>query len=363
MAETIPKHRAFSKNDPKYLQLHRVGGASGWGGAGGVNCSGAGRLTSSALPSKLLCPLKCPILNLPSTAPAPPNVLPHEQDCLRYMDELERLRASLKLTEVLRELAGPEGEEAIYRPTKVAGTVLLSAGNVPEIRWEALAAPPPPSAGAALGVPQPEGFDLLAGLGLGTAATAMSSSWAAPSAPPLLPQQQQPQQPPFPDLPELSPSIRLPAASHATLAKHALLPASYGGSAAYAAQQQRTRQQSVAPQPPRTLYPELAALEPPPPEPAVEAALAGLDVNGWQQGSAPPPPPSPYNELGLGPQEVGVISAPRPTQPLPPDATCCAPGAGAVVPAPPPTGVQELKRLQTMRDVHVSVALMDEFMR
>lgn len=226
----------------------------------------------------------------------------------------------------------------------------LSAGNVPEIHWEAslVAAAPPPPAGAALGVPQPEGFDLLSGLSLGPAAAVASSAAASAALLPAL------QQPAFPELPELSTSIRLPAASQATLAKHALLPStSFGGSSA--APRPERPQQPAAPQQPRPLYPELAELEPPPPP--------------------PPPPelpvPSPYGELQLGPQEVSVISAPRPTEPLPPDATCCAPAPGwqqeqAVVPAPPPPtngGVQEVKRLQTIRDVHVSVALMDEFMR
>lgn len=299
-----------------------------------------------------------------------PPTHPPQEVVERYLPEAERLKPSIKLRLALEALGGDDLEA--FQPTKLAGTVPLSAGNLPQIHWEAASAPaPPPSAGAALGVPQPEGFDLLAGLGMGAsaaavpAAAAASSSLAALLAPP-----------PFPELPELSSSLRLPAASQATLAKHALLPSTSLHSSAAPVVQQRP---AAPPQQQRPLYPELAELEPPPPPPPVEAALAELDVSRrpqaeglqpplavqQQQHAAPPyPQPSPYAELGLGPQEVGVTSAPRPTQPLPPDATCCAPGA--VVPAPPPpasSGVAEVKRLQTIRDVHISVALMDEFMR
>ena len=315
IVETIPRHRAFSRSDPKYLQLRR--------------------------------------------------------DVASYMDEAERVKAGLALQARLERLGpvgGPEHDYTVFLPTKVAGTTPLSAGNLPQIHWDASAggAAPPP-AGAALGVPQPQGFDLLAGLGLGSSGS-VAPQLAAP-----------PPQPAFPDIPELSPGIRLPPASQATLAKHALLPtASLGGHAAQA-QQQRA---AAATQQPRPLYPELAALEPPPPPPqqqqqAVEAALASLDVNGrpqadglqpplpgQQQMAAPYPTPSPYGELQLGPQEVGVTSAPYPPQPLPPHAACCAPGAGQVVPpSSSSSGVAEVKKLQRVRDVHVSVALMDEFMR
>lgn len=289
----------------------------------------------------------------------------------RYMPEAERLKPSVKLRMALEALGGDDLEA--FQPTKLAGTVPLSAGNLPQIHWEVAAAPaaPPAPAGTALGVPQPEGFDLLAGLGMGASAAAVPAAAASSSIAALL------APPPFPELPELSTSLRLPAASQATLAKHALLPSTSFPSSAAPVVQQRP---APVVQQQRPLYPELAELEPPPPPPPpVEAALAELDVSGrpqaeglqpplamqQQQQPAPPyPPPSPYAELGLGPQEVGVTSAPRPTQPLPPDATCCAPGA--VVPAPPPpasSGVAEVKRLQTIRDVHISVALMDEFMR
>ncbi|KAL4458118.1 hypothetical protein ABPG75_012983 [Micractinium tetrahymenae] len=288
----------------------------------------------------------------------------------QHLPELERLKAGLEL----RALVDSLDWEGPFAPRKAAGAVPLSAGNVPEIHWEESLVPPPPAAaGAALGVPQPEGFDLLSGLG-----------WQQQGAPPPAQQQQRQQQqqglldlgmaaPAALAIPDLSSSVRLPAASQATLAKHALLPSLSFGSPP------PERPPQPAPLQPRSLYPELAELEPPPPppQPQVEAALGGLALSSsaaQQQQQPPQPPypqPSPYGELQLGPQEVGVTSAPRPTQPLPPDATCCAPGPPpppqqqeqALVPAPPRNGVAEVKRLQQIRDVHVSVALMDEFMR
>ena len=295
-----------------------------------------------------------------------------------YLPELERLRSSIRLQDAVARLGGEDNPYA-FNPTKTAGTVRISAGNLPEIHWEdgggAAAQPaaqlalPPPAAGAALGVPQPEGFDLLAGLGGGPAAVSQQQQqqYARAAMPAVL----------AISLPEISSSLRLPTASQATLAKHALLPAgSFGGSSRHA-----ERQQPPPALHQRPLYPELAELEPPPPLPPaaaaaaavpppqqVEAALTSLSLGVQQQpGATPPwPTPSPYGELQLGPQEIGVTSAPRPTQPLPPGATCCTPGGapGAIVPAPPPSGgVAEVKKLQQIRDVHISVALMDEFMR
>lgn len=291
-----------------------------------------------------------------------------------YMPEAEHLKANVTLRDALHALE----RDGPFQPTKQAGTVLLSAGNLPEIHWDDVpSAPPPPvAAGAALGVPQPEGFDLLSNFGVAAPAAAVSLQRPAMSSAPRMPA-----------LPELNTSIRLPVASQATLAKHALLPSS-----SYAASPPQHVPQAVqtAAMPQRPLYPDLAELlEPPPPpaqqQPGIDTALAGLDISRQQQaeGLHPPPmqqqqqqqqpflQPSPYGELQLGPQEVGVISAPRPSQPLPPDATCCQPppppSQQQMVPVPPRLqsngGVSEVKRLQQMRDVHVSVALMDEFMR
>lgn len=278
----------------------------------------------------------------------------------RHLPELERLKAGLELRALVDSLEW----EGPFAPRKAAGAVPLSAGNLPEIHWEeSLAPPPPPAAGAALGVPQPEGFDLLSGLGV-----------RQQGAPPAVQQQRQQQgaglgavAPPALALPDLSSSVRLPAASQATLAKHALLPSVSFGSPP-------PDRPAPGPPQPRPLYPELAELEPPPvPAPAVAAALGGLALSSStaEQPQQPPqlphPQPSPYGELQLGPQEVGVSGVPRPTQPLPPDATCCAPPPPppeqAVVPTPPRGGVAEVKRLQQIRDVHVSASLMEEFMR
>ena len=169
---------------------------------------------------------------------------------------------------------------------------------------------------------------------------------ALPPPPPLL--QQQPRSG-ADSLPELSPSIHLPPASEATLSKHALLPlASLGGLRAAAAQQQQQQRDAAATalqqQQQRPLYPDLAA-------------LMELEV------PQPASQPSPYDGLALqlGPQEVGVTGVAPPTAAPPPGASCCDPST-AVVPAPS-GGVTEPRKRQSMRDVHISVALMDEFMR
>jgi hypothetical protein len=295
-----------------------------------------------------------------------------------YLPEAERLRASVQLRDQV-DLLSRQGP---FQPTKTAGTVLLSAGNLPEINWGwGDAAQRPVDAGAALGVPQPVGFDLLSSRAGAVSPADVAQAGSSPalvhplagsahSAPTLL------------SLPELSTRIRLPTASHATLAKHALLPPSVTPNT----QQQQQQQQQLSPaqpspaQPP--LYPELEELRLPPPQQqqqALGAALASLNIAEQPQGSQQQQggqrqeqqghlQPSPYGELQLGPQEVEVSLAPRPSEPLPPGSACCQPPPPgqqqAVVPALPiSSGVAEVKRLQQLRDVHVSAALMDEFMR
>ena len=82
--------------------------------------------------------------------------------------------------------------------------------------------------------------------------------------------------------------------------------------------------------------------------------------------------PSPYaGHVPLGPQELGVQTMPMPTEPLPPGASC----SHENVSFPPPASVkkmpmastapekQEVGKRAQMRDVHISCALMDEFLR
>ncbi len=365
MIETLPKHRLFNAADPNYKQLKAVGNAK-WLFSRDACCRWSawhqGQRRRPGCPF-LPCAMRQPLLRSRGISfQAPTSITPSRppwvQDLVsRHLPELERLKAGLQL----RALVDSLDWEGPFAPRKAAGTVLLSAGNVPEIHWEdSLAPPPPPAAGAALGVPQPEGFDLLSGPGL-----------RQQGAPPAAQQQWQQQgtglgglAPAALTIPDLSSSMRLPAASQATLARHALLPSLSFGSPS-------SERPPPAPLQQRPLYPELAELEPP--APPVEAALGGLALSSsaaQQQQQQPAfPQPSPYGELQLGPQEMGVTGVQPPTQPLPPDATCCEPGPPpppheqALVAAPPRNGVAEVKRLQQIRDVHVSVALMDEFMR
>lgn len=295
------------------------------------------------------------------------------------MPELERLKVDLELRWRTAEL-----EAEPFAPTKSADATLLSAGFLPELSWAA--GPPPPPPAAALGVPQPEGFELTAvpwdGLGPGAGSAngvgTLGSSGGVVAPRPLPPSL-------VSLLPELGTSIRLPAASHATLSKHALLPMGMlGSSSASSSSSSAASPAGLPPQLPqrRVQYPQLQLPGEQAPAPgasssssstvaplpsSLEAALASLDVGAQQQQQALAlaQRPSPYGELQLGPQEVGVTTAPHPTEPLAPGEACCPPEAQAVVPAPPPSsgGVAEVQKRQSLRDVHVSVALMDEFMR
>lgn len=274
------------------------------------------------------------------------------------MAELERLQLDLRLKGQVAAL-----EAAPFTPRKTAGTTQLAAGYLPELSsvWAAAAAMPPPP--PLPGVPQPEGFDLLAAASGGVSGVSGS---AAPSAPSLVSL-----------LPELAASFRLPAASTATLSKHAVLPAGleasrFGGSSSgsnvrAAALPSQQPDQAAPSQQRRPAYPQLE----PPPAGSVEAALAELDISSSQQ-LASYPLPSPYDGgLALGPQEVEVVTAPAPTQPLAPGETCCAlpvqqqqqQHAPALPSSASSSGLQEVRKRQSLRDVHISVAMMDEFMR
>ena len=305
------------------------------------------------------------------------------------MGELEHLTADLRVRSLTQQLGGDldmAAGAAGFLPTKMAGTVQLSTGNLPQLHWEdsAIAPPVPAPAGAQLGVPQPEGFDLLysgsssvaAAVGVGGGISSSSSSSTNRGGPVAA----------LPTLPDLS-NLWLPAATAETLSKHALMMpmGGLGGSSSNTAQSLRVaQQQPQAASRTTTLYPELAQLEPQPQQ--LDAAMAQLDLGGavqqqasqqqqQQQQQASQPHPSPYDGAGLqlGPQEFGVVTAARPTQPPPSGAACCDPST-AIATVPPSSsqqqqpssgggGVSEVRRLQAVRDVHVSVALMDEFMR
>lgn len=158
------------------------------------------------------------------------------------------------------------------------------------------------------------------------------------------------------EMPDVTSGLTLPAASIEMLSKHAL-----GGTLPQAAAH------TAAPLSGNSI--EAAAGQPPP---SYSALLASLDISK----------PSPYSgQIQLGPQELDVHTAPYPTGPPLPGATCCQPPppppnntssststastatAVAAAPTPPTSGVAEVRKRQKIRDVHLSASLMKEFLR
>jgi STAM-binding protein len=275
----------------------------------------------------------------PRPAPPPPcslvvETIPRHQDfiaaswdatyaglrkrCVPALQELAALKAALALADPAALL-----QRAPYAPTPVPGAVQHSAGHVAGLHWDGAT-----SAHVDVDV---SALELLGSPEWAAAAAGPAAAAAAAPPPPPSPP------PPAVQLPDLTSNLLLPAASQATLDKHAILPL------------------ALAPRPPasppaqRPLYADLAA------------AVGGLTLS--PAAAAALRPPSPLDgHLQLGPQELAVASAPHPTAPPPPGEACCAP------PPPPPAGapaggLQEVKRRQRVRDVHISAALMDEFLR
>lgn len=260
-----------------------------------------------------------------------PGYLRLRQACRDRIDELAALKAQLKLTNAAALRDAP------YLPTKAPGTVQLGAGHVPGLHWDGAAA---------------NELDLSALEHLGTPQWEAAAA-TKPSAPPPPP----PPRPaaPMVQLPNLTSSLALPAASQATLDKHALMPLGLTSSAA-------AGQQAELPLYSHLLH-SLNGSSVSPSAPPLDARLTALDLG---HGALPPPVPSPYcGQLQLGPQEVAVQSAPHPIAPLVPGEACCQPPTdGGMVPLAAPTnGVSEVKKRQQVRDVHISAALMDEFLR
>lgn len=246
------------------------------------------------------------------------------------MPELERLKVGLHLKDRTEQLAGDS--EPLFSVRKEPGTVRMAWGNPDEVRWgEGLLAPAPEE--SAFGLP--------------------------PSS--LVP------------LPDLSGLVSVKEASQAALERHAILPAdaySTGEPAPPRSSSPGRRRPSTGLATPSRSgqYPDLIAFEelPPPPMPLPRPPQQGA---GSPPPPPPPPPPDPLGDrsLRLGPQEVEVFTRPPPATPLRPEDTCCLPPpvpASSTVQAPQQgSGVAEIKRRQSLRDVHVSVRLMDEFLR
>ncbi|KAL6775812.1 hypothetical protein ACKKBG_A18585 [Auxenochlorella protothecoides x Auxenochlorella symbiontica] len=274
--------------------------------------------------------------------------------CLfEVMPELERLKLSLDLKDRTSRLF----EEEPWAPTKQPGTIRLAAGNVPEVHWRPHGGEAVGSGGAgpvdaldqrAHGAAPPLDPFLLPGAAAaaGLTSAGLTSAGSGAAAAPL---------PAIADLRlDLPRSLRLPAASAAARSRHAILPS----------WQQPAEAATRDAGPGSTQTGQRAGLYP-----ALPADLAQLDQSTGP-GSGPdqrPPDPLADAVLGLGPQEVGVEFVAGPTAPPRPGESCCTepPPATQTVPAvgPATTGVAEVAKRQSVRDVHVSVALMDEFLR
>ena len=169
------------------------------------------------------------------------------------------------------------------------------------------------------------------------------------------------------EMPDLRPSFALPPASGQMLSKHAL---SYPSTSTTTSNNSKVYGASTnAPH---------AAPPPPPPVPTYSELLASL--NNGNTDATTILAPSPYGgELLLGPQQLAIQTAPYPTAPLPPGATCCPPPpystssenisppsqsqSSAITTQPSGGGIGEVRQRQRIRDVHLSASLMKEFLR
>jgi len=296
--ETIPAHKDYSKTDSKYQQLKKV------------------------------------LLE-------------------RYFPELEKLKVSLRT----RDIAEPVARSS-NRP---ADAVMLSTSNLPQLNWAAAVPPAPPSAPP---LPDPLVDDLLDMLSGGG-----SSSRPAASSPPQPPSAASSSSSAAPPLPSYQPKY---LASNLDMEnKHALFSRSSsnrGGQSTSARYPAGTPDGSA----PKPALPPSGSL---PRYPALDAlALSGPPSSQQHQRLQEQLTPHPSAGPSLGPQEVQVITTSyRPgapgscSDPAPPE-----PGPLQLPPAPSdssssssasaPGGVKELKQRAQLRDVHVSVALMEEFL-
>jgi STAM-binding protein len=268
------------------------------------------------------------------------------------MEELEQLKLQIRLLD----------RENPYLPTNAPGAVKFGAGN------DSLSSFKEQQRSGINGGSGGVGNDSLDGLGSPEWAAMIAAQGTNPSpslsARPTGLLSSSPSK--LIEMPDVTPTLALPPASGDMLSKHSL-----GGSLAL--------QSSGKPQIP---YGDSAGSAPRPSAPSYNELLASLDINNSGGGAAATAAaamaaaarPSPYGgQLQLGPQELNVHTAPYPTGPLPPGATCCPPpnstsSSSAVSTAttasqPPSTGVAEVRKRTRIRDVHLSASLMTEFLR
>lgn len=301
---------------------------------------------------------------------------------LEYLPELERLKISL-------DIKGRSAADAFSPPphAQAADTTQLATSNLPELDWGQLSTTPSapqlpalepsatqaaqpddpfafspvapqtnghdpdpfaasPSLGSYPGPPATQqsngGLDLLTGsaaysqYGTGSSAPTNGSTYTRSS------------------------SLKLPVASQAALSRHAIMP------------QQQVRRQVTSRPSQQSMYPSfdkepLAAIDygmgpaAEPSAPSLPDQMASLQVQtGPSLMDAPAVSmPSPQLEMQLGPQMMQVTHVPAPVDPQqPPRGDCCEP-----VPMPAPPSEATVKKEQKIREVHVSAALMEEFLR
>ncbi|GIL73921.1 hypothetical protein Vretimale_5137 [Volvox reticuliferus] len=293
---------------------------------------------------------------------------------LRYLPELERLKASLRL----KDRTEPPTATSRNRPTDA---VQLSISALPQLDWAssgAPPAPPPPHPASLAEGPAP------AALNVDDLLEVMSS--APPSAPPPPPPPAGPSSAAPTDPYALAAAVtsslsasssaleaaQLPKYAHSYAAsssdRHALF-----GSPPVASSSRRVESQQRGPGGlPR--YPLLdmgpAALSAEESPQLSSSPGGGLEQLQQQMAMATLHPTS---GPSLGPQEVQVSQLLASTSGLP-DTCRIAHGAPSPAPAAPPLpstaaatsplsgGPKELPKLAQLRDVHVSVALMEEFL-
>lgn len=256
------------------------------------------------------------------------------------MGELEKLKISLQLQDMSRLVEAP------FTPSYAPGAVQLSVGDVKEIVWED-------------SVASPSDVDILALDHLGKADWAdialVNGQTPVPPTVPPVPQQV---------LPDLTPSFNLPAASMDILSKHTVLPPMP------VSQKASPANQCLAPALPPVSMPASTSTQALDPDSIMQTL--SLDV------AAPSnvgifTSPSPYSgQLQLGPQEMGVDTLTVDYPLIPPSLgdTCCQPPpTGSLTPStatPSPSssyGISEPKKRRKLRDVHISAALMNDFLR
>ncbi|MEW5318841.1 MAG: hypothetical protein WDW38_010027 [Sanguina aurantia] len=297
------------------------------------------------------------------------------------MPELEQLKPALNLKHISEPRA-----RSINRPANV---VQISVSDMPQLNWGTSAPPPLPSNSHPTSLYTSPGLaddllDFVNNRGQASLPSPPSSSFSFTSQPAFsqssslnpdrgsasFPSSSQPQSNSLNQLtsfPEPAPS-KYTASDRATSEKHLLFGSSSSSSS--------ERSSSSAPAPSAPAYPRYPELMRPPPPPSSATAshqqsgdpfanqqnpgsnVHGLDQN-MQQLSLSMNPPS--AGPSLGPQQLQVLNVPSSQGFHSHSGTCSSPP-----PAPSAAldtgGVKELNKLAQLRDVHVSVALMEEFL-